>query len=113
MKLNEATPQEWDRVVKQSKPIAHQKMSWTTYNNAMNKKVEQTAVNNPPHYNTGNIECIDYLEDNLKEGFEYYLEGNVKKYLHRFRHKGSEIQDLHKASWYLNRLIDTLDPESP
>jgi len=112
MHINEATPQQWDKAAANPEPTTKEKLSWTTYNSAMNNKVEHTAVNNPPHYNTGNIECIDYLEDNLKEGFEYYLEGNVKKYLHRFRHKGSEVQDLRKALWYLNRLIDTLDPET-
>tara|TARA_R110002153_G_scaffold92322_5_gene224292 strand:+ start:660 stop:998 length:339 start_codon:yes stop_codon:yes gene_type:complete len=65
-------------------------------------------VNHPAHYNYGEIECIDYLEDNLGSGFDAYLEGNVKKYMHRFRHKGSEITDLRKARWYLDRLIATI-----
>ena len=65
-------------------------------------------VNQPPHYNQGNIECIDYLRDNLSpEGFRGYLEGNVKKYAHRFRHKGG-VQDLEKSQWYLDRLIKEL-----
>jgi hypothetical protein len=69
------------------------------------------TVNHPPHYNNGSIECIDYLEDNLgREGFEYYLEGNIKKYMHRFRikNKGAPVEDLRKAKWYLERLIQTL-----
>ena len=37
-------------------------------------------VNSPQHYNYGNIQYIDYLQDNLKEGFEFYCDGNVKKY---------------------------------
>ncbi len=33
-----------------------------------------------------------------------YLEGNTKKYLHRWRYKGKGAQDLSKALWYLTRL---------
>ena len=33
-------------------------------------------VNNPPHYGTGNIECIEYLRDNLPPVmYMGYLEG--------------------------------------
>lgn len=66
---------------------------------------KEDPVNRPPHYRTGDIECIDYLCDNLsKEGFRGYLEGNAKKYMHRWRHKGG-TEDLEKAQWYLTRLI--------
>jgi hypothetical protein len=69
-------------------------------------------VNKPPHYNAGGIECIKYLEDNLgQEGFAFYCEGNVKKYLHRWRYKGqspeAKVEDLRKAAWYLGKLIET------
>jgi len=63
-------------------------------------------VNKPPHYNNGNIECIDYLKDNMTtEAFKGYLEGCTKKYLHRWQYKGNPQQDLSKARWYLDRLI--------
>ena len=62
-------------------------------------------VNSPAHYNNGKIECITYLEDTLGEGLTYYLEGNIKKYLHRFRYKNG-TEDLKKAQWYLNKLIE-------
>ena len=68
-------------------------------------------VNHPSHYNHGKIECIDYLKDNLGDGYEYYLEGNIKKYLHRWRYKGAnrseKVEDLRKAAWYLGRLLET------
>lgn len=68
------------------------------------------VVNKPDHYNTGNIECIDYLKDNMPyEAFIGYLEGNFKKYVHRWRYKGKPTEDLRKASWYLNRLIQEVD----
>lgn len=63
-------------------------------------------VNHPPHYTKGSsIECIDYLRDSMgDEGFLFYCEGAVKKYLHRWRHKNG-VQDLEKAVWYLERMI--------
>lgn len=63
-------------------------------------------VNHPAHYNFGEIEAIAYLKDNLGDGYPFYLEGNIKKYLHRYRYKGKALQDLKKAQWYLNQLID-------
>ena len=50
-------------------------------------------VNNPPHYNKGGMECIDYIRQQLGDNFRYYCEGNVHKYLHRFDYKNS-IVDL-------------------
>ena len=69
-------------------------------------------VNSPSHYNSGNIECIEYLKDNLSwHGYLGYLEGNCKKYLHRFRYKNKPIEDLKKAQWYLERLIFEIETE--
>ena len=62
------------------------------------------VVNSPAHYTNSKIEAIDYLADTLGEGFSYFLEGNVKKYLHRWRYKNG-VEDLKKAQWYLDRLI--------
>jgi hypothetical protein len=69
-------------------------------------------VNNPDHYANGNIECIEYLYDNLPyEAFLGGLEWNIKKYMHRWRYKSKPVQDLKKARWYLDKLIETLDGE--
>ena len=63
-------------------------------------------VNNPSHYGNGQIECIDYLEDFMTtEEFIGYLRGNIGKYLHRWRYKNG-LEDLHKAEWYLKKLIE-------
>ncbi len=78
----------------------------------MNDKgiVSEDMVEKPAHYNVGNIECIDYLKDNMSwDGFTGYLEGNTKKYLHRWRYKTKPLEDLKKARWYLDRLIQELD----
>ena len=68
------------------------------------------VVNHPPHYGEGKIECIEYLKDNMDVMmFMGYLEGNVKKYLHRYRYKNKPLEDLKKAQWYLNRLIEEME----
>lgn len=59
-------------------------------------------VNHPKHYNIGKYEAIDVIEDwNL--GFNL---GNVVKYISRAGHKGSELEDLQKARWYLDRELE-------
>ena len=65
-------------------------------------------VNHPPHYNQKGIECIDAIEAATDTGFEYYLQGNIMKYLWRYRYKDGS-QDLKKALWYLNKLIEIRD----
>jgi len=66
---------------------------------------DQDMVNNPAHYNQGNIECIDAIQAVLGENFEHYLHGNALKYLWRFRYKGG-IEDLEKCKWYLEKLMN-------
>ena len=61
------------------------------------KEVDTDMVNSPPHYGTGSIECIEYIEDFLTdEEYIGYLRGNIAKYLHRWRYKNG-IEDLKKA----------------
>ena len=62
-------------------------------------------VNNPPHYNKYGGECIEAIQSATGEGYEYYLQGNIIKYLWRYRYKNG-VQDLEKAQWYLTRLIE-------
>ena len=56
---------------------------------------------NPPHYQQGSIEVIDFI---LDQNFNY-LEGNIIKYVSRYKYKNG-IEDLKKAHWYLERLIN-------
>lgn len=70
---------------------------------------EMDNVNSPAHYGNGSIECIDYIEDFLtREEFIGYLRGNIAKYMHRWRYKNG-AEDLKKAQWYLNKLIETME----
>ena len=63
-------------------------------------------VNQPSHYKQGNRETIEVIKDYMTDDeFVGYLKGNVIKYVGRFKFKGNPLQDLKKASWYLNKLI--------
>jgi hypothetical protein len=70
-------------------------------------------VNQPPHYAAGRkYEVIDVIEDSVQFAPNVVFGGlqwQVLKYVHRCWSKDSAIQDLNKARWYLNRLIDSLE----
>jgi hypothetical protein len=55
---------------------------------------------NPSHYKQGNIEVIDFILDQQLN----YLEGNVVKYVSRYKYKNG-LEDLKKAQWYLNKIM--------
>ena len=61
-------------------------------------------VNHPDHYNQGKIEVIDYIED-LGMGDDFCA-GNAIKYISRYKYKGKPLEDLKKAKWYIERLIE-------
>ena len=71
-------------------------------------KIKEDMVNHPPHYNKAGIETIEAIKAMTDDGFEYYLQGNIMKYLWRYRYKNG-AEDLKKAQWYLNELIDVLE----
>ena len=54
---------------------------------------------NPTYYRKG-IETTDYIVSHSMN----YLEGNIIKYVTRYKDKGG-LEDLKKAEWYLTRLI--------
>jgi hypothetical protein len=66
-------------------------------------------VNSPAHYNKAGIETIDIIQSVTKDGFEAYLQGNILKYVCRYKYKQNAVEDLEKARWYLNRLIETVE----
>ena len=83
------------------------------YEDFMVRKIRETEkkpdlVNHPPHYNQGTIECIDAIEAALgTEGFLAYCRGNIIKYMWRANHKNG-AEDLEKARWYADRIVQTL-----
>ncbi len=58
-------------------------------------------VNHPKHYTShpSGVECIQ-----VTEHMSFCL-GNVMKYLWRADEKGTSMEDLKKARWYLDREI--------
>lgn len=58
-------------------------------------------VNHSQHYQHG-IEPIDYIESH---NLNFNL-GNVIKYVSHAPFKGTEVEDLQKAKWYLEREIE-------
>jgi hypothetical protein len=67
---------------------------------------KEDVINHPSHYTRGNIEVIDFIED---QQLPYHL-GNVIKYIARAGHKGDKLEDLKKARWYLDRYIKEVMP---
>ena len=71
-------------------------------------------VNHPKHYTSSGIECIDAIEAALSsysDPKDAFLVGQVIKYLWRAPLKGTYEQDIKKAQWYLNKLVDHQNKE--
>jgi len=76
----------------------------SAYLNSLPEEKPLQAVDHPSHYGgaENTYEAIKVIEAwNL--GFNL---GNVVKYISRAGKKGSKLEDLKKAQWYLNREID-------
>ena len=69
---------------------------------------EDEKVNSPSHYTRGDIEVIDIIKQLTQgyEPFEAYLVGNTIKYLARANFKENKQQDLEKAEWHINKLLE-------
>lgn len=65
-------------------------------------------VDHPNHYLQGGRETIETIKDVTGEGFKGYLEGNIIKYISRYKYKNG-AEDLNKAAWYLNKLITEVE----
>lgn len=66
---------------------------------------QESKVDHPSHYNTGNIEVIEVIED---WDLNFNL-GNAVKYIGRAKHKGKWREDLEKAIWYIRRELGEVD----
>jgi len=67
-------------------------------------------VNRPAHYSKGGVECIDAVTAAVSDlsGFEAHATASAIQYLWRWRQKGG-AQDLRKARWFIDRLIEEVD----
>ncbi|EEO3352384.1 DUF3310 domain-containing protein [Listeria monocytogenes] len=73
------------------------------------KNDNKDNVNNPAHYKAGGIETLDYIKAKVKD-YPSYAAGNILKYISRYEHKNG-IEDLKKAQFYLNDLINWMESE--
>lgn len=127
MSINDATPADWDRLRKQhpaldeslmkvyvgmteeeldSYILSEEEDDEVVFTGYPEEEDEEDAVNNPSHYNTGSIECIEAIEESMTpEAYKGYLKGNCMKYLWRYDYKGKQVEDLEKAQWYLAKLL--------
>jgi len=70
------------------------------------------GVNHPSHYTQNGIECIEAIKASMSlQEFKGMLKGNAIKYLWRYEHKGKPAEDLKKAIWYIERLIQEIESE--
>lgn len=61
----------------------------------------EDMVNHPNHYQDEcGVECIE-----ITEPLSYSI-GNAVKYVYRWKDKGDPLENLKKAQWFLNRVID-------
>lgn len=68
-------------------------------------------VNHPSHYNQYTQEVIDTITEWVKDysSVEGYHIGTVLKYLARAPYKGKKLEDLKKASFYLQEAIEYIE----
>ena len=131
MSIDDATPEEWDRLNKWHRngpdqhplfptedepemPEAKMASSYTRQGYKFKTSWGDEDVNSPAHYAAqGDIECIDAMESMLtREEIIGYLRGNSFKYRWRCRSKGNAVKDLRKAQWYENRLLSILQSDT-
>lgn len=69
---------------------------------AKDREPEEDIIHHPSHYNQGEFEVIDVIED-WELGFNL---GNAIKYIARHKAKGNATVDLKKALFYIKREIN-------
>jgi len=131
-RLNDATPEDWNRVRKAHPAIEKTpKSSLEDYKPYISMAMQEAhdilieegctldlewgedVVNKPSHYNSGGVECIEAIEASMElEAFQGYLKGNILKYIWRMSYKGKALEDCKKSQWYLNKLISTLEDKT-
>lgn len=75
--------------------------------NDLQQRKRNDTVNHPSHYNYGDIEVINFIEQVTKHynpNVAYHI-GNAIKYLARSPHKNGK-EDIEKAKWYIERAFE-------
>ncbi|MDW4090423.1 DUF3310 domain-containing protein [Staphylococcus saprophyticus] len=82
----------------------------THKSNDVQQRKRNDTVNHPSHYNYGDIEVIDFIEQvtqHYNANVAYHI-GNAIKYLARSPHKNGK-EDVAKAKWYIERAFENWD----
>lgn len=77
-------------------------------NQDVDDRTAENAVDHPTHYCQGSIECIDALNAMVEGWFDpvaAVLAWQTVKYIWRHPFKGKPVEDLKKAQFYLERLV--------
>lgn len=122
MKYNRLTHQKWSDNIDLKKEFGYSTIYQALYDlenkiengelvesNSNSENVSQDKndpVNHPSHYTDGKIEVIDFILDKKLN----FTRGNAVKYISRAGKKNpeTEIEDLQKAAWYINKEIQRL-----
>ena len=67
----------------------------------------EDLINQPEHYKQHGLEAIEGIKGSMSnEAFQGYLKGAALKYLWRYKYKKAPVDDLRKAKWYLDKLLE-------
>lgn len=104
----------WEKIYDEEEDLSHEKMldlyGFEIYEECCDDT--EDVVNHPSHYNLGEIQTLDYIDDVLihnpqmtaLDGFYF---GTSTKYVGtRLGNKGEKVQDLKKAQFYVNRWVE-------
>ena len=69
------------------------------------RRRDNDSIEHPRHYCMGGIEVLDFIEAWKLD----FVVGNIVKYVVRSPYKGSELEDLRKAEFYLKRRISEVE----
>ena len=108
IKLNPAEPPIEEKVVLKGEELRNE-----LYAENVETRLAEDLVNHPEHYKAKNgLEAIDMIAaftEGLK-GMEAVCTANALKYLCRW-HKKNGVEDLKKAEWYIEYLINMKEYE--
>ena len=78
--------------------------------NDLQQRKRKDNVNSPSHYNFGDIEVVDFIDQVTKHynsDVAYHI-GNAIKYISRAPHKNGK-EDVAKAKWSIERAFENWD----
>ena len=87
-----------------------ERMGLNKQSNDLQQRKRKDNVNSPSHYNFGDIEVVDFIDQVTKHynsDVAYHI-GNAIKYISRAPHKNGK-EDVAKAKWSIERAFENWD----